>query len=52
MVLFLDIINLVQFTAGAGIIGHLEQNIVMLLQGLTMFLYFSISLVEMLGISV
>ena len=50
IVRFLGIIYLVQFIEGADLIGHLEEHIVMLIQVLHLFLYFILSLAELLGI--
>ena len=43
MVLFFDIIDIVQFTAGAGIIGHIEHHILCFFRYLiNFFILFSV----------
>ena len=43
--IFLDLLDIVHLTAGAGLIGYLEHNIVLILQCLHLFVNFVISIV-------
>ena len=49
---FIDILVLVQIAVVDGLLGHLEQHLVLLLWGLHLFVYFHLSLEEILDSSI
>ena len=49
---FIDILDLVQLPAGAGVIGYLEQHLVLPLQVLHLIMYPIFSISELLGRSI